>query len=125
MLGRTPHDRACAKRTHPYPDGNIVYPNAKENKDAEILDAVHQDIKDLSQGGRKGRKGDCTSENILRALIELAPGWTAETRVQFDAGVRTEYVVIAPKNKDALLRLTTYDPEEWRTRQHNQRMRYR
>ena len=34
-----------------------------------ILDAVHQDIKHVSQGGRKGRKGDFTSENILRALI--------------------------------------------------------
>jgi len=34
-----------------------------------ILDAVHQDLKHLSQGGRKGRKGDFTSENILRALI--------------------------------------------------------
>ena len=35
----------------------------------EILDAVHEDVKRLSQGGRKGRKGDFTSENILRALI--------------------------------------------------------
>ena len=34
-----------------------------------VLDAVHRDIKDLSQGGRNGRKGDFTSENILRALI--------------------------------------------------------
>jgi len=39
------------------------------DKNAEILDAVHQDIKHLSQGGRKGRKGDFTSENILRALV--------------------------------------------------------
>jgi IS5 family transposase len=39
------------------------------DKNSEILDAVHQDIKHLSQGGRKGRKGDFTSENILRALI--------------------------------------------------------
>ena len=39
------------------------------DKNPEILDAVHQDIKHLSQGGRKGRKGDFTSENILRALI--------------------------------------------------------
>ncbi len=38
-------------------------------RNPEILDAVHQDIKHLSQGGRKGRKGDFTSENILRALI--------------------------------------------------------
>jgi len=35
----------------------------------EILDAVHQDLKQLSQGDRKGRKGDFTSENILRALV--------------------------------------------------------
>jgi IS5 family transposase len=34
-----------------------------------ILDAVHRDLNRLSQGGRKGRKGDFTSENILRALI--------------------------------------------------------
>jgi hypothetical protein len=39
------------------------------DKNSEILNAVHQDIKHLSQGGRKGRKGDFTSENILRALI--------------------------------------------------------
>ena len=39
------------------------------DKNPEILDAVHQDIKHLSQGGRKGRKGDFTTENILRALI--------------------------------------------------------
>jgi IS5 family transposase len=39
------------------------------DKNSEILDAVHQDIKHLSQGDRKGRKGDFTSENILRALI--------------------------------------------------------
>jgi IS5 family transposase len=39
------------------------------DKNAEILDAVHQELKRLSQGGRKGRKGDFTSENILRALI--------------------------------------------------------
>ena len=34
-----------------------------------ILDAVHQDLQRLSQGDRKGRKGDFTSENILRALV--------------------------------------------------------
>jgi transposase, IS5 family len=39
------------------------------DKNPEIVDAVHQDLKKLSQGGRKGRKGDFTSENILRALI--------------------------------------------------------
>ena len=35
----------------------------------EILEAAHEDLKKLSQGGRKGRPGDFTSETILRALI--------------------------------------------------------
>jgi len=35
----------------------------------EILSAVHKDLAKLSQGGSQGRKGDYTSENILRALI--------------------------------------------------------
>lgn len=35
----------------------------------EILSAVHKDLVKLSQGNSKGRKGDYTSENILRALI--------------------------------------------------------
>jgi transposase, IS5 family len=35
----------------------------------EILDAFHEDVKKLSQGGRCGREGDYTSENLLRALI--------------------------------------------------------
>lgn len=35
----------------------------------EILDAFHEDVKKLSEGGRRGRKGDYTSENLLRALI--------------------------------------------------------
>jgi IS5 family transposase len=39
------------------------------DENPQILDLVHRDIKHLSQGGRKGRKGDFTSENILRALI--------------------------------------------------------
>jgi IS5 family transposase len=39
------------------------------DKNPEILEAVHRDIQRLSQGGRKGRRGDFTSENILRALI--------------------------------------------------------
>jgi len=34
-----------------------------------ILAAVHQDLTKLSQGGSEGRKGDYTSENILRALV--------------------------------------------------------
>lgn len=35
----------------------------------EILALVHKDLAKLSQGGVKGRKGDYTSENILRALV--------------------------------------------------------
>ena len=35
----------------------------------EILDAFHEDVKKLSEGGRRGRKGDFTSENLLRALV--------------------------------------------------------
>jgi IS5 family transposase len=34
----------------------------------EILEAVHRDLQRLSQGSRRGRGGDFTSENILRAL---------------------------------------------------------
>jgi len=39
------------------------------DKNPEILDLVDRDLQKLSQGDRRGRKGDCTSENILRALI--------------------------------------------------------
>jgi IS5 family transposase len=35
----------------------------------EILSAVHRDLRKLSEGDSRGRKGDYTSENILRALI--------------------------------------------------------
>ena len=35
----------------------------------EILEHVHEDLKRLSSGGRKGRKADFSSETILRALI--------------------------------------------------------
>jgi IS5 family transposase len=35
----------------------------------EILAAVHRDLLKLSEGDAQGRKGDYTSENILRALI--------------------------------------------------------
>jgi IS5 family transposase len=38
----------------------------------EILDAVHEDLKKLSTPNRKGRKGDYTSENLLRALVVMA-----------------------------------------------------
>ena len=39
------------------------------DSNAEILSTVHKDLQKLSQGNAKGRKGDFTSENILRALI--------------------------------------------------------
>jgi IS5 family transposase len=39
------------------------------DRNPEILEAVHRDLQKLSQGGRHGRSGDFTSENILRALI--------------------------------------------------------
>ena len=35
----------------------------------ELLTAVHEDLKRLSPGGRKGRRGDFTWETILRALV--------------------------------------------------------
>ena len=35
----------------------------------EILELVHEDLKRLSSGGRKGREADFTSETILRALV--------------------------------------------------------
>lgn len=35
----------------------------------EILSAVHKDLMRLSEGNSKGREGDYTSENILRALV--------------------------------------------------------
>ena len=40
----------------------------------EILDRIHDDLRKLSQGGRRGREGDYTSENILRAR-EIEPAW--------------------------------------------------
>jgi len=39
------------------------------DENPEILDRVHQDLKKLSRGGRKGREADFTSETILRALV--------------------------------------------------------
>lgn len=35
----------------------------------EVLKLAHEDLKKLSQGGCKGRRGDFTSETLLRALI--------------------------------------------------------
>jgi hypothetical protein len=34
----------------------------------EILEHIHEDLKRLSSGGRKGRNADFSSETILRAL---------------------------------------------------------
>jgi transposase, IS5 family len=39
------------------------------DKTPEILTAAHDDLAKLSQGDANGRKGDFTSENLLRALI--------------------------------------------------------
>jgi IS5 family transposase len=38
---------------------------------AELVTFAHRDLRKLSQGGPKGRKGVFTSENILRALIVM------------------------------------------------------
>lgn len=37
----------------------------------ELVTLAHRDLRKISQGGPKGRKGDYTSENILRALIVM------------------------------------------------------
>lgn len=37
----------------------------------EVLDAVHADLQKLSQGGRKGRSGDFSSDTILRSLLVM------------------------------------------------------
>ena len=37
----------------------------------EILDRVHRDLAKLSEGGRKGRESDFTSETLLRALVVM------------------------------------------------------
>ena len=39
------------------------------DENPEILDLVHKDLQKLSEGGSRGRGGDYTSENILRALV--------------------------------------------------------
>ena len=39
------------------------------DENPQILSAVHKDLQKLSQGNSKGREGDYTSENILRALV--------------------------------------------------------
>ena len=37
----------------------------------EILDLAHRDLRKVSRGGRQGRKGKYTSENILRTLVVM------------------------------------------------------
>jgi len=39
------------------------------DRNPEILDLVHKDLQKLSEGDSRGRGGDYTSENILRALV--------------------------------------------------------
>src|SRR5664280_1276511 len=39
------------------------------DRSPEILNRIHDDLRKLSQGGRLGREGDYTSQNILRALV--------------------------------------------------------
>jgi IS5 family transposase len=39
------------------------------DRNPEVLNRIHDDLRKLSQGGRRGREGDYTSENILRALV--------------------------------------------------------
>jgi IS5 family transposase len=91
------------------------------DKNSEILDAVHQDLKRLSQGGRKGRKGDFTSENILRALIvqhiEGLPFREAVIRIGSD-GFLQDFLRM---RKKAVMDFTFLDkcflairPETWR-----------
>jgi IS5 family transposase len=42
------------------------------DENLEILDAVHEDLKKLSTPNRRGREGDYTTENILRALVVMS-----------------------------------------------------
>jgi IS5 family transposase len=37
----------------------------------ELLDRAHEDLRSLSEGGRKGRESDFTSETLFRALIVM------------------------------------------------------
>ena len=41
------------------------------DENPQILDLVHKDLEKLSQGDSRGREGDYTSENILRARRRL------------------------------------------------------
>ncbi len=70
-------DRQCFLDFTTPSDSKIVhdyewkYNRISEILDAnpEIIDAIHQDIKKLSEGNRKGRKATYTSENFLRTLV--------------------------------------------------------
>jgi len=42
------------------------------DENVEILEAVHKDLKRLSTPNRRGREGDYTTENILRALVIMS-----------------------------------------------------
>lgn len=42
------------------------------DENPEVLTLVHEDLHKLSEGGRRGRKGDYTSENILRGLVVMS-----------------------------------------------------
>ena len=47
------------------------------DENPDILDLAHEDLKDISEGNQnneKGRKGDFTSDTILRALVVHAIG---------------------------------------------------
>ena len=44
--------------------------------------------------------------------IVLASRWVAESRIDNDLAEGDVYVAITPEHNDALLRLTTFDPEE-------------
>ena len=50
-----------------------------DNNDT-MLSAVHEDLKQLSEGGSEGRSGDYTSENIFRALIVGSQGRGSQGR---------------------------------------------
>ena len=42
------------------------------DENPQLVAAVHRDLRKLSQGGARGRTGDYTSENILRALVVMS-----------------------------------------------------
>jgi len=42
------------------------------DENPQLVGVVHRDLRKLSQGGARGRTGDYTSENILRALVVMS-----------------------------------------------------